>query len=229
MNKLKNKKIIIVLTVAILAGIIASVLIFSFLSPTRTTMFVFNGNYEAGTKISGSMLTPVQADSRIIVAGSSTGAGTHFITVDNYTQMVSENDVLKVDVSKGDCFMVSMLSSKASNRIALNMNPTSIAVTIPVNNTTGVSSSVKAESHVNVYGTYNSGGTYLLLENVRILSVEKSDGKLTGFTLELTNQEAVKVIDATTTGSIYCGLTNDEGYIYELNKNVIPSESVPAS
>lgn len=215
MNKLKNKKILIVIGVAILSAIVACVLIFTFLSPTRTTVYLFNGSYEAGTQLTSNMLTPVQADSNIIVAGTSVSTGTHFVTRDNYVKVVTEGDTLKYDVYKGDCLMTSMLSSQADNRIALNMNPTSVAVTIPVNNASGVANTIKAENHVNVYVTYNSGGTYLLLENARILCVLSDDTGVTGYTLELNNQEAVRVIDAINTGSVYCALTNSEGYIYE--------------
>lgn len=215
MSKNKNKKIVIAVAIAILASVIAAIMVFSFLSPSRTTVYVFNGAYEAGTQISGGMLTPVQADSKIIVAGNSTSVGSHFITSENIKELVNQGDVLKFDVEKGDCLMASMLSSKSSNRIVLRMDPKSIAVTVPVNSTSGVSNSVKAESRVNVYVTYNSGGTYLLLENVRILSVSTSDGAVTGYTLEVNNKEAVKIIDAVNTGTIYCGLTSGDGYVYE--------------
>lgn len=223
MNKLKNKKILICILVAVISAVVASVLIFTFLLPARTTMYVFNDSYEAGTPITGSMLTPVQADSKIVVAGSSNGASSHFVTSENYNQIVSSDDVLKFDVSKGDCLMTSMVSSQASNRIVLRMDATSVAITIPVNNTTGVSSSIKPESRVNVYVTYNSGGTYLLLENVRILSVSSKDGEVNGYTLELNNQQAVMIIDAVNTGTVYCGLTNGEGYMYE------PEVTVPST
>lgn len=228
MNKLKNKKIIIVISIAVISAIAAGILIFSFLSPARTTVYMFNNTYEAGTKVTGSMLTPMQVDSNMIVAGSRTDTSTHFVTSENYNSVVSENDVLKIDVDKGDCFMTSMLSSQSTNRIALRMDPTSVAVTIPVSSTTGVSNSIKAESRVNVYVTYNSGGTYLILENVRILSVATKDGAVTGYTLELDNQNAVKVIDAINTGSIYCGLTNGDGYIYEQQLDT-PTETGPIS
>jgi len=229
--KVKNKKsylIIGVVSIAVIAAIAAGVLIYTFLVPARTTVYMFNNAYEAGTKISGEMLTPMQVDSNMIVAGSKTDTSTHFVTSENYRSVVTENDVLKIDVDKGDCFMTSMLSSQGTNRIALRMDPKSVAVTIPVSSTTGVSNSIKAESRVNVYVTYNSGGTYLILENVRILSVATKDGSVTGYTLELDNQNAVKVIDAINTGSIYCGLTNEEGYVYETQLD-IPIESQPVS
>lgn len=231
MFKLKDKKsyqIIIVVAIAVIAAITACILIYSFLSPARTTVYMFNNAYEAGTKISGNMLTPMQVDSNMIVAGNKTDTSTHFVTSDNFKNVVSENDVLKIDVDKGDCFMTSMLSSQSTNRIALRMDPKSVAVTIPVSSTTGVSNSIKAESRVNVYVTYNSGGTYLILENVRILSVTTKDGSVTGYTLELDNQNAVKVIDAINTGSIYCGLTNGDGYVYETQLDV-PVETKPIS
>ena len=47
----KDKKIVIVLAVAIVACIVAGVLTYLFLSPAKTVVYVFKDSYKAGTQI----------------------------------------------------------------------------------------------------------------------------------------------------------------------------------
>lgn len=220
MKSKKNKKILVVIAIALVAAIAAGALIFIYLAPQRTTMYVFKENYSAGTVIQSSMLAPVQADSQIVVAGGNAATSTYFVTQETFSTYVKSGDVLRTDVVKGSPLMTTTLTSSANNDVEVRMDAASVAVTIPVNNTTGVTADIKPESHVNVYATFSSGGTYLLLENVRVLSVISSEGSLSGITLELNNQDAVTVINAVNTGSVYCGLVNGDGYIYESEHQV---------
>lgn len=215
MDKQKNKKIIIVVSIAIVSAIIAGILLFAFLTPQRTTVYVFKENYKAGTMLSGDMLTPIQVDSTIMTAGASNRTSSCFITRDTYSTVVQVNDALKVDVDKGTPLMASMLTSTAGNDVEVRMSATSVAVTVPVTSITGVTADIKPESHINVYVTYNSGETHLILENIRVLATISGNDGLSGLTLELDNDKATKVIAATNTGTIYCGLVNGDGYQYE--------------
>lgn len=214
MKNSKNKKIIIALAIGIVAAIIASILVVMAVSSQKVTMYVFKNAYEAGTEITGEMFTPVQVDSRVVVAGGGADTSDAFITKDTFTSSIKKGDVLKCDVAAGTPLMKSLIATSGNNKIEVSMDPKSVAITIPVNNVTGVTSTIKPESHVNVYATYNSGGTYLLLENVRVLNVDTKDNTLTGITLELDNEKAIKVINAANGGKLYCGLVNGNGYIY---------------
>jgi len=211
----KNIKIVIVFVVGVLCAILAATLVFVSVSPKKTTIYVFKDDYTAGTPISGKMLRAIEVDSRIVNAGHNTDVSTCFITIDTYTKLVKNGDVLNTDVVAGTPLMTTTLNDKANNSVEVLMGKTSVAVTIPVNNTTGVTANINAESYVNIYVTYNSGGTYLLLENVRVLNAVNNKGSLSGITLELDNASAVQVINAVNTGHIYCGLVNETGYIYE--------------
>lgn len=214
MDKQKNKKIIVVISMAVVSALAAGMLIFAFLTPQRTTAYVFKENYKAGTVLNGEMLTPIQVDSSIMSAGAKTKTSTCFVTKDSYSTIVQENDVLKVDVDKGTPLMTSMLTSTAGNDVEVRMSATAIAVTIPVSDITGVTPDIKPESRVNVYVTYNTGETHLILENSRVLATVNEEEELKGITLELNNDEAKKVVTAANLGSIYCGLVNGEGYQY---------------
>lgn len=211
---LKNKKILIVIAIAIVCLIAATICLIAFLSPARTTYYVFKGNYEAGTTITKNMLVPVEADAKIVVAANKTNATTYYVTAENFSSSVKAGDVLRCDVKKGEALQLTHISSKGGTDIEIKMSPSCVAVTIPVSNITGVTEDLNAEAHVNVYAMYSSGSVQLTLENIRVLSVAKSDGNLKGVTLELTKEQAEVALEAINVGSLYLALVNHDGYIY---------------
>lgn len=217
---LKNKKIVIVLAVALVCLVVAAALLVGFLTPIRTTFYVFKDSYKAGTAITGDMLTPVQADSRIVVAGGSGEAGTYFITAENLKDYVQKGDVLRADVKKGEALMIDHVSKSGSSEVEVKMDPNAVVITVPVNSIKGVTPDLKSESHVNVYVSYKTGETELLLENIRVLSVQKNEDSLEGASLELSHVEALAVVAAVESGNLYLGIVNSEGYIYE-NENLV--------
>ena len=98
----------------------------------------------------------------------------------------------------------------------MSMSPSSVAVTVDVDNTTGITKELYSGAAVNVYVTSYSGGTFLLFENMRVLDINrKNDGSLQSATLEVTNEQAVKLINSTKNGAIHLGLINPNGYQYE--------------
>lgn len=209
----KNKKIIVAVALAAVFAIAACVCVYLFLSPQRTTFYVFKEDYAIGTPITSTMFYPVQADSKIIVAGSAQNNGEYFITSENYIAMV-QNAVLKQNVSKGEAFMTSQISTSNRNEVEIRMTPSAIAVTVPVTNVTGVTLDLTAESRINVYVTTNAGTTYLMLENVRVLATDRADAGLMSATLQLdTNQQATALINAINTSNVHFGLINIEGYV----------------
>ncbi len=203
----KNKKIIAVLAGAVVAIVISIILIYTFISPHRTTMYVFKENYSAGTKITAEMFTPIQVDSTIIAAGGKANMAQRFITDREFKEILKTGDSLKMDVGEGTPLMMALLSVTGGNSIEIAMNPSAVAVTVDVDNVTGITQELNAESRVNVYVAYRSTGTHLLLENMRVLSVDKSEnGSLKSATLEVNNDEALKLIEAQNNGSIHLGL-----------------------
>lgn len=211
---LKNKKILIVIAIAIVCLIIATICLVAFLSPARTTYYVFKKNYEAGTTITSSMLVPVEADSTLVVATSKTNSTAYYITTENFSKSVKSGDVLRCDVIKGEALQATHISSKGGTDIEIKMSPSSVAITIPVSSITGVTDDLDAEAHVNVYAMYTNGSVQLALENIRVLSVAKSDGNLNGVTLELDKEQAETALEAINAGSLYLALVNHDGYQY---------------
>lgn len=212
----KNKKIIIMLAIALICALTAGFLIYNYLTPRKITIYVFRDNYDAGTTITSSMLVSMQIDGSLIVAGGEYSAADYLVSSSKATELISKGEKLRVDVVKGEPVMTTLFGATGTNSIEVRMDPKAVAVTIPVNNNTGIHSSIKAESRVNVYVSYSTGVTELLLENARVLNTQLNNGALAGITLELNNNSAITVIRAVNTGTVYCGLVNGNGYIYEV-------------
>jgi Flp pilus assembly protein CpaB len=208
----KNNKIIVVISIAVIASIIAGVLTFLFLSPSKTLVYAFKDDYSAGTKVTSDILVSMEVDSSIVIAGNKSSASNYFITTDEYQSVIQSGDSLKQDVYKGSLLTSSVLTTEGGTAIEKRMNPTSIAVSIPVDNITGVTYDLDVDSYCNLFVTYSSGSTYTLLEDMRVISVAKDGSNLSSVTFEATKDQAEKIIDAVNTGTIRLGLINHENY-----------------
>ena len=213
---LKNKKAIIILCIAIVCAIISGVGLYSFLVPQRATIYVYKGNYEAGTTLTSDMLTPMQVDARIVSNGANKSTDSYYITSSTINDVLKKGNKLKTNVVKGMPVIPQQLSVEGGNALEYVMKPESIAVTIPVNSNTGITNDLKAGSRVNIYTCHkaNSGGqqTQLLFQNMKVLAVYKSDGQITSVTIEVNHSESLKLIYATTYEIVYLGLVNESGY-----------------
>lgn len=212
----KNKKIVAVLALAIVMAILAGAAVVSFLSPHRTTIYVFKAAYQIGTQITSDMLVPVQVDSSMLVAGRNANVNERFVTANEIRALLQSGDSLKVSVGEGTPLMKSLLSISGGNSIMMSMAPTAVAVSVNVDNVTGVTKELYPGASVNVFVTSYSGGTFLLFENMRVLDVNRrSSGELSSVTLEVSNTEAVKLINSMRNGAIQLGLINPTGYVFE--------------
>jgi Flp pilus assembly protein CpaB len=208
----KNRKIIIVLTLAIFFAFGAGLGAYSLLTPQRTAIFVFNQDYSAGTQISKSMLTSIQVDNGIITGGTRLSTGDYFITDRDYNAVIQSAGILRVDVHGGTALMTSMLTTTGGNSIEMNMKKNAIAVTIAVDNITGVTDELTFGARVNVYTSYN-GETVLMLQNIRVLKTTSNNG-LSSVTLETDHEQSLELIYAYTFGVVHLGLVDANGYQY---------------
>ena len=210
-NTSKNKIITSLIICAILFSILASYLIYHYMSPSRSTIYVFNDSYSSGVQLSADMLTPIQVDSSIIVAGKKTDTGNAFVTPASYQEIVKSGDSLRMDVSAGMPLTTSMLSVSGGSTVEMNMKSDAIAVTIAVNEFTGITNKLKEGSRVNIYANMDSS-VVLIQQNKRVLEVFKDNGVITGVSIEENIQESTELIYAVTNGSIYLGLVDATGY-----------------
>ena len=207
----KNKIIRMLLISALLFSALAGYLIYRYMSPARETIYVFNDSYQAGQQITPNMLTPLQVDANALVAGSKTSVGNYFITPADINAVIKSGDSLKIDVAKGMPITNSMLSVSGGSNIEMNLTKDSIAVSIPVNQFTGVTSDLKKGARVNIYSSAN-GVTSLIQQNKRVLEVFYDSGIITGVAIEENIDESLELINAETNGSIYLGLVDSTGY-----------------
>lgn len=221
--KSKNRKIIIILVLAILVAAAAGAALYFYLSPQKTTVYVFNDNYKAGEQLTEEMLTPIQADSNIVVAGSKADTSSRFITGKDIRTVLNTGDSLRMDVSEGMPLTLSILSVTGGSSVEMNMDPAKIAVTVPVTSVSGVTNDLKEGSRVNIYSTGgDSLGTTLIFQNMRVLAVAKdSSGTLNSATIEVTPDESLRLIYASNYSAIYFGLVDSSGY--EFTEEETPS------
>ena len=207
----KNKIIIGFSAASILLTMLVCYLIYSYMSPSRQTIYVFNDSYSSGTQVTADMLTPIQVDSTITVSGRKADVSEQFITSSEYAEIIKSGDSLRMDVGEGMPLTMSMLSVIGGSSIEMNMKPSSIAVTVAVDNVTGISQDLKEGSRVNVYSTTDTGVS-LILQNMRVLTVNKPDGELSSVTIETDLQQSMQLIYYSIYGKIYLGLVDASGY-----------------
>lgn len=222
----KNKIISILLACAVIFSGFAAFLIYHYMSPTRATIFVFNSDYSAGTLITESMLKPLQVDASMVSGGSSTNVDTAFVTPADYGEVVRSGDSLRMDVSEGMPFINAMRSVTGGSKIEMRMQSGSIAVTIPVDNITGVTNDLKDGSYVNIYAT-DGNSTTMIQQKKLVLEVFRSEGSITGVSIEENKQESMELINAATQKSIYLGLIGNGYQVSEGSDD--PVYNAPAS
>lgn len=129
----KNKKIILVILVAVLCCCVATYSLYELLTPQRTTIYTFNGDYSAGTLVTNDMLTPVEIDQTLIVNSNQMSAGDYFVTSANYQNVITSAGILRSDVHSGNALMSSMLTTTGGNSIEMSMKQNAVAITIGAN------------------------------------------------------------------------------------------------
>lgn len=208
----KNKKIVILLIVALIVSAVGAFLLYGYLKPQKTTVYVFRDNYETGTIVTANMLTAVQCDSNIVVAGAKSNTSNQFVTGYNLQDVLNTGDTLRMDVSSGMPLTTSMLSVNGGTSIEMSMDPAKIAVTIPVNNATGVSNGLREGSRVNVYSVTDTNAT-LIMQNMRVLAIKSGD-EIQNVTIEVSANESLRLIYYIANSTIYLGLVDNGGYEY---------------
>lgn len=208
----KNTRTLLLLCVAIIFAILAGVGVYAYCNPAKITVYVYNGNYAAGTPFSAEMITPIEVDSKIVIAGKKGDASKAYVTENEIEGVLNGGNYLLYDVSAGTTVTPSALSKVMKNSIERNLDSDTIAVTIPVNNYSGVTSNLRVGARVNVYSSSN-GSTNLAFEGMRVIGVSKIDNNLQSITVECTYEQSVSLIHAISYSEIYLGLVDNTQYL----------------
>lgn len=209
-----NKRIIFVLAIAIVLCIVSAAGIYMYLAPQRDTIYVFRGDYTAGTQVTREMLMPVEVDSTITEMGEATDINKRYVTESDYMEVLQNAGTLRYDVTEGTALMKSMLSSYGGSKVELAMKPSAIAITVPSDYLSAVTNELTTGAYVNVYASYDNAQTVLILQNIRVLTAPRVDGIISGVTLEVDHEQSMKLVHAMNYGKIIFGLVNGMGYQY---------------
>lgn len=203
----KSAKIILLLLSALILAVGAGFAIYTYCNSQKVFIYYFNADYAAGTPISASMLTSMEVDKTIAENGKTGSINDRYITEENLKLLLGTTSYLLYDVHKGQALTYAVTSSVGKTAIEYNLEEGKIAVTVPINNITGVTSALRTGVYVNIYSSQN-GTTKLFLEHMKIIAVNKSDGSLQSVTFECTNTQAIDLIYAQTYAELYFGLTD---------------------
>ena len=214
----KNRTMLYLIIMAFIFGAIAMVLIKNYLYPKRTTVWLFNANYKAGTALTDDMLYAVQADDKIFVGGAESDINSQFITGSDKTAIVNSGDSLRIDVAAGYPLTKSMLSMNGGTAVEMNMDPSKVCISASCTDISAVSSEITKGSRVNVYHTHaaDTGGTAtsLVFQSMKVADTSVRDGNIQRITLEMTVEESIRFINYQNTGSLQFGLVDPTGYQY---------------
>ena len=236
----KGKGILLIFIV-IFGGIIAF-LSYNWLSVKKTNIYVFNADYEDGTKLKKDMFEAFEVDNALVEAQSARftkgESKATFLSKADINKLVEEEEVLAVQVFAGQPVTSNLYLSTSGSTVERRLSDGHTAITIPVNNITGVSSEVSAGSRINIYNLY-SINTYnvvqLMYQNVKILDVQKTGNKTNGytisaFTIEVKPEDALQLLYAIQYNQIRVSLLKPGTYqttnncIYKINTQMLELE-----
>lgn len=213
----KNKKILMVLIIALVLSVLAGVGVFTLINSQKTTIYSFNGDFKAGTKITDSMFTPIQVDKKVVETNRNSDISNYYITASSFNKILNDGDYLRTNVSANEILCKSMLVTNSGNEIEASMQSDKVALTLSVDSITGVTSDIRAGSYVNIYcGEKNSTVPKSeIFEKMKILEVQQAAddaNTLNSITVECTNVQSETLVSYAQNGYIYMGLINITGY-----------------
>ena len=204
-EKTRDKKILRAIIVSVILAIGLGAGVFFALNSQTAKYYEFNNNYSAGTPVTANMLTEVQVDKRIVIGGQKSSLNSRYITETEIQEVLEKGDKLRQDVGQGFPLTESVLVERGGNQIEQAMTQNAIAVTVNVDNVTGVTDDLRAGSFVNVF--MRVAGKSDVLQRMKVLSVNTNKNKnLVSATLECNYEQAKVLTQAADEGYIQFGL-----------------------
>lgn len=208
------------LIIIVILAIVVGVLSYSYLSSSKTDIYLFDGNYSAGTPITQDILTVTQIDTDLVLEAFARGEG-QYITSENIEEVLETH--LKTDVLAGMPLMSLYSDEIGGSGAEIRLAEDMVAVTIEADNLTAGSPDIENGSMVNIYASFegqNTQETKLLYQNVKVIDVLYSEiyneasetPTVAGVILELEPEESIVVEHAIEFGSIRLGLVKAGAY-----------------
>jgi len=211
---------------------------YSFLTEARSTIYLFAGNFAAGTEITPEMLLTDEIETRIITQQlQMRGEGDpRFITEHNVDRILGTH--LRTDVAIGTILLSSHSTEIGGSPVEIALAPGNVAVTIPVNNVDVGNPLLENGSRVNIYVGFALGDmqvvTALFAQYVRVLDIQRLEPVdldlgapvLSGVIVEVTPEQSLSLMHAIENGSVRLGVVRAGAYE---PVDLIPIESVLAA
>lgn len=213
-----NSNVVII----IVLGLIIAILSYQFLTSGKTNIYLFTDDFPAGTEITGDTLISQEISGSIVENVSLNNGDLGYVTENNLENYIGS--YLTTDVIKGTAFMKAYSDEVGGTPAEVRLEPNNVAVTVPVDNITGVNPFINNGARVNVYATVQYQNeqtiTYTLLQNVRVIDVlyaeiynEMTESPtIMGVTIETTPQQAVELQFACENGAIRLGIVKPGNY-----------------
>lgn len=218
---MNTKKTFITIILILVFAAIAAWFAYSYLTSQKVEIYTFNDNYKAGTKIEASMLSGMPMDVNLVNQVNNSENDSKYILYEEANQMINNGEFLKYNVYKGMPLLAESTISYGGNAVETRLTADMVAVTIAVDNVTGVTPELSHDSRVNLIVSYQKDETLytdMFMENLRVIDVQASveddlgNKQLLALTVEATPENALKIKNAANYAMIDFGLVKTGQY-----------------
>jgi len=210
MAKKKGVNISRTSTLILLLAVVVAVLVgfgaYQYLNRQRTSIFVYQHDYAAGTKITKDMFGVLDIETSLYNAAAS--QGTHYASAAEINQFIQDGDVLLCDVLAYSPVFTNQNSDSGGNGIENRMGQGLTAVALNVERVRGLPNDLRIGSRLNLTTTYslnqNQKETDLILQDIQVVDVvtDPSGILMTAF-VEVEPKDSLQLIHAINAEVVY--------------------------
>ena len=197
-------------TLILLLAVVVAVLVgfgaYQYLNRQRTSIFVYQHDYAAGTKITKDMFGVLDIETSLFNAAAS--QGTHYASAAEINQFIQDGDVLLCDVLAYSPVFTNQNSDSGGNGIENRMGQGLTAVALNVERVRGLPNDLRIGSRLNLTTTYslnqNQKETDLILQDIQVVDVvtDPSGILMTAF-VEVEPKDSLQLIHAINAEVVY--------------------------
>lgn len=191
-----NKGTAVIFIVAIIVALAAGFLVYQWLGTKKSTIYIFKGDYKAGTQIAGDMLSKMSIDSDAYDAMGHNEAGIAYMTADEISAHIASGDRLAVDVVQYMPVMTNLFISSGGTGVESRLDDNKVGVEILASKVYGLSGNeVRVGSRVNISSNFefeNTKENDLIFQDVLVLDVTyDDDGNIAAIYVEVEPKDSV--------------------------------------
>lgn len=201
-----NKTSVVILFLAMIVAVLLGFFAYRYLKKQRTTIFVYQHDYPAGTKLTKEMFGSLDIETNLYDAAASQGS--HYASAAEINQFIQDGDVLLCDVLAFTPVFSNQNSDSGGNGIENRMGQGLTAVALTVDRVRGLPNDLRIGSRVNLTTTYslnqNQKETDLILQDIQVVDVvTDSSGTLMAAYIEVEPKDSLQLIHAMNSEIVY--------------------------